>query len=242
MDGIERDSGRLLTRRELLARLGAAAAGAVLHREASGMEQRGLPACIARPEQSEGPYFVEERLHRSDIRSDPSNGEVKAGVPLRLAFRVSQISGNACRPLAGARVDVWHCDALGVYSDVRDPGFETVGRKFLRGFQTTDAGGTAEFLTIYPGWYQGRAVHIHFKIRPRPGAARGAEFTSQLYFDDALTDAVHGAEPYARKGRRRVRNERDAIYARGGGRQLMLPLGRTGDGYAGRFDIGLTSA
>src|SRR3989442_1083318 len=131
-----------------------------------------LPPCIVRPEQTEGPYFVDDRLNRSDIRSDPSDGSVKEGLPLQLALRVHEIRGQACTPLPGAMVDIWHCDALGVYADVRDRFFDTRGKKFLRGYQVTDAAGTVRFLTIYPGWYPVRTVHIHFKIRTHPESDR----------------------------------------------------------------------
>lgn len=94
--------------------------------------QMTTASCRVRPQQTEGPYFVDEKLNRSDIRSDPSDSSVKQGVPLRLVFNVSQIDGSSCKPLAGATVDIWHCDALGVYSDVSDPSFSTVGKKFLR--------------------------------------------------------------------------------------------------------------
>jgi len=141
-------------------------------------------------------------------------------------------------PLAGVYVDVWHCDALGVYSDVQDPGFNTVGKKFLRGYQITDAAGAASFTTIYPGWYPGRTVHVHFKIRSAPTAAPGFEFTSQLYFDDALTDQVHAQQPYAAKGQRTLRNSGDGIYAQGGSR-LLLPVAQDAGAYAGTFDISL---
>lgn len=197
------------------------------------------PVCIVRPEQTEGPYFVDEMLQRSDIRSDPSDGTVKEGVPLRLTFRVTQLAGTGCAPLVGAQVDVWHCDALGVYSDVQDPMFgNTRGKRFLRGYQITDSNGLAEFLTIYPGWYAGRAVHIHFKVRTTPGASRGYEFTSQLYFDDTLTDQVHRQPPYASKGQRNLRNNGDAIF-RNGGEQLLLNLVQDGAGYATTFDLAL---
>lgn len=195
-----------------------------------------LPACIVRPALTEGPYFVDEKLNRSDIRSDPSDGSVKDGTPLELTFLVSQINGN-CAPLAGALVDIWHCDALGVYSDVSDPSFNTQGKKFLRGSQTTDANGIAKFITIYPGWYQGRAVHIHFKIRT--GTGQAYEFTSQLFFDDTLSDQVYLKAPYSNKpGTRSPRNEGDNIY-RNGGSQLLLNLTPTANGYASTFDIGL---
>jgi protocatechuate 3,4-dioxygenase beta subunit len=197
-----------------------------------------LPPCIVRPEQTEGPYFVDERLNRSDIRSDPSDGSVKDGVPLRLAFRVHEIRGSACTPLAGAMVDIWHCDALGVYGDVRDRSFDTRGKKFLRGYQVTDATGTAQFLTIYPGWYPGRTVHIHFKIRTNPESRRGYEFTSQIYFDDALTDQIQVQAPYSAKGQGRLRNQRDDSFLDGGD-QLMPQLTKEAQGYSGAFDIGL---
>ncbi len=196
------------------------------------------PTCVVRPQQTEGPYFVDEKLNRSDIRSDPSDGSVKQGVPLRLVFHVSQIDSSSCTPLTGATVDIWHCDALGVYSDVTDPSFSTVGKKFLRGYQVTDANGTVEFVTIYPGWYPGRTVHIHFKIRTDSASQRGYEFTSQLYFDDSLTDQIHAQPPYAAKGQRTQKNDRDGIF-RGGGEQLMLQLTKDPQGYVGTFDIGL---
>lgn len=197
-----------------------------------------LPTCIVRPELTEGPYFVDEMINRSDIRSDPSDGSVKDGLPLQLTFRVTRIN-NDCVLLEGAMVDVWHCDALGVYSDVSDPGFNTQGQKFLRGFQLTDANGVARFITIYPGWYQGRAVHIHFKIRTDAAGGRTYDFTSQLFFDDSLSDMIYTQEPYASKpGTRSPRNEGDGIYQQSGG-QLLLQLTETAEGFASAFDIGL---
>ncbi|HLW48317.1 MAG TPA: intradiol ring-cleavage dioxygenase [bacterium] len=245
----DRPVGRISTRRETLALL-SGTAGGVFVAAAAGYGWKGGTAraagatpraCIVRPEQTEGPYFVDERLRRSDIRSDPSDGSVKPGVPLTLTFRVAQLSGSGCTPLRGAIVDVWHCDALGVYSDTRDPIFgDTRGRKFLRGYQPADAAGVAGFLTIYPGWYEGRAVHIHFRIRT--GFASPAhEFTSQLYFDDTLTDRVHARQPYARKGRRTMRNAQDGIF-RNGGTDLFLKPVPHGQGYAAAFDVALQIA
>ena len=194
-------------------------------------------ACVVRPQQTEGPYFVDELLDRSDIRSDPSDGSVREGVLLQLAFRIARVDGNACTALAGATVDVWHCDALGIYSDVSDTMFNTVGQMFLRGYQVTDANGDVQFTTVYPGWYLGRTVHIHFKIRAVV-AGQSYEFTSQLYFDDALTDLVHTQDPYASKGERTTRNDDDGIF-QGGGDQLLLAPTAAGQGYAATFDIGL---
>ena len=251
MDRDDIQIGRLLSRREVLALMGASGvavlAGCKPSREvgqtASGTVDE-LPSCVVRPEQTEGPYFVDARLDRSDIRSDPTTGAVKAGAPLQLAIVVSRVgAGGACAPIAGARVDLWQCDAAGVYSGVRDPSFDTTGQQFLRGYQLTDASGTARFTTIYPGWYRGRTVHAHFKVRTDPSAARGYEFTSQLYFDDALTDHVHALEPYASKGRRTLRNEGDGIFRRNGS-QLMLVMDGSDEphGYASTFHLGLRTA
>ena len=110
-----------------------------------------VPTCVVRPEQTEGPYFVDTQLNRSDIRSDPADGSVRAGALLSLAFLVTRI-GDTCVPLPGAVVDVWHCDADGVYSGVSDDNFgSTAGQQFLRGYQVTDGSGAAAFTTIYPG-------------------------------------------------------------------------------------------
>jgi protocatechuate 3,4-dioxygenase beta subunit len=196
------------------------------------------PICIVRPEQTEGPYFVDERLNRTDIRSDPADGRLKPGTPLTMILQIMSLRAGDCQPIPNAQVDVWHCDAMGVYSDVRDPGFSTVGQKFLRGYQLTDAQGTARFLTIYPGWYPIRTVHIHFKIRTAPMDRKRYEFTSQLYFPDELTDIVHTALPYSSKGRRRVRNHQDFIF-RDGGEQLMLKPSTTNGDYTATFPIGL---
>jgi uncharacterized protein (TIGR03437 family) len=139
-------------------------------------------------------------------------------------------------------VDVWHCDALGAYSDIANGAGQpnTSGQKFLRGYQVTDGAGSVEFTTIYPGYYTGRTVHIHFKIRLFDGATRAFEFTSQLFFDDSLTDQVFTQAPYNTKGARGVRNSNDGIY-NGGGSQLLLSLTSDGQGgYNGDFDIGLS--
>ena len=178
-------------------------------------------------------------LQRADVRVDPRTGRVSVGVPLELRFIVSSVSDQgACAVLPRAQVDIWHCDAAGVYSDVRDARVDTTGQQFLRGSQVTDASGLVRFQTIYPGWYPGRAVHIHFKVRV-PGAGGGAdEFTSQLYFDDELTTRVHAREPYSNKRGQRLLNERDMVF-RDGGARLMLPVVESGDGYAATFRLAM---
>jgi protocatechuate 3,4-dioxygenase beta subunit len=233
--------GHLLSRRQVITLLGTTGAlwfmgDRLISRQFNASAQ--IPSCVVRPEQTEGPYFVDEHLNRSDIRSDPTTGQVKPGTPLSLTLQIFRIGSGDCQPLAGAQVDIWHCDALGVYSDVRDASFNTIGQRFLRGYQITDAKGEATFLTIYPGWYAGRTVHIHVKVRTAHAAERHLEFTSQMYFDDGLTDQVHASPLYATRGPRTARNQDDRIFRRGGD-HLMIAPAATDEGYSAAFAIGL---
>ena len=231
--------GQFLSRREILAIMGASGAVLFLGGSSPGLPTAGgVPGCVVRPELTEGPYFVDEKLNRSDIRSDPSDGAVSAGALLALTFNISRLT-KSCAPLPGAIVDVWQCDAVGVYSDVTDPLFDTVGKKFLRGYQVTNADGVVKFVTVYPGWYPVRTVHIHFKVRSPASATSAYEFTSQLFFDDAFTDKVFMRPPYAGRGARKVLNPGDRIYQQGGGAQLVLAVEEAGEGYKATFDIGL---
>jgi protocatechuate 3,4-dioxygenase beta subunit len=195
--------------------------------------------CVVQPELTIGPYFVDEQLERSDIRTDSSDNTVKEGVPLTLTINVASVSNNSCTPIEGAQVDIWHCDAQGEYSGVSDPGSDTTGQDFLRGYQRTDANGAIQFQTIYPGWYSGRAVHIHFTIRTQGADGGDYQFTSQFFFDDTLTDQVHALEPYASKGQRDARNSNDNIFSAGGDQLLLNLQGDTTSGFTGSMSIGL---
>jgi protocatechuate 3,4-dioxygenase beta subunit len=226
-------TGAGVSRREALLMLGASIlAGPALARPAT------RPACIVTPQQTEGPYFSDLKLNRSDIRADPADRSVKPGAPLALTLRVHKIAGERCVPLPDAIVDIWHCDAEGAYSDAKDSTADTRGRQFLRGYQVTDADGMVRFNTIYPGAYPGRAVHVHFKVRTRPERGPATEFTSQLYFPDSVTERVHAKPPYARLGRAHAKNRADGLF-RQGGQSLMLDIETQAEGYAGSFDIGL---
>ena len=246
MDTDDLPVGRILSRREVIQAFGAAGAALLVgsgnrsgtrRASASGIQ---LPPCVVRPEQTEGPFFADLELERSDIRSEPSNGVLMPGLPLQLTFQVSRVGNQECSPLPGARVDLWQCDAAGRYSAFQDrnAGGDLRSEKFLRGYQLTDDSGTARFTTIYPGWYRGRAVHVHFKIRTEVESGSTYEFTSQLYFDDELTDQVHAEEPYAARGIRRTRNSNDGIFRRTGD-QLLLSLSPASDGHEATFGIGL---
>jgi protocatechuate 3,4-dioxygenase beta subunit len=227
--------GTVLTRRQALGLMAATSCGLL---GAWPAAQAAGSGCVVRPAQTEGPYFRDEQLDRSDLRTDPANGRVSPGTPVVLDIVVSRLAGGACAPLPGARVDIWHADHLGRYSGVRDQYADTTGLKFLRGYQTTDAAGRVQFTTIYPGWYPSRTVHFHFKVRTMPASGAGHEFTSQLYFDDALSDEVFEADPYRSREGKRKHNADDRIFASGGS-GLMVGLARRGEAYAGRFDIAL---
>jgi protocatechuate 3,4-dioxygenase beta subunit len=200
------------------------------------------PACVVTPTETEGPYFVDERLNRSDITIDPTGGVARPGTPLALTFTIARVGSGGCTALSGAQLDVWHCDAGGVYSDVAAN--NSAGKKFLRGYQVTDASGVAKFTTIYPGWYQGRAVHIHFKIRTFAGSSKTFEFTSQIFFDDTVTDAVFKAAPYSSRGTRDTRNQNDMVYTsnNNSGAMLLAALTPTSAGYAAAFAVGVNLA
>lgn len=253
LDDDDRPIGRILTRREVLALMGAtgaaaflaacspagsgsstgasAAASAAATAAASAAIATALPACVVAPELTEGPYYVDVDLERSDIRANTADNVAVEGAVFTLDWVVSQADGSACMPMEGVIVDVWHCDALGVYS-----GVEGNSANFLRGFQRTDANGRASFTTIYPGWYQGRAVHIHFKIRTDPEAEAGFEFTSQLFFDDELSRTVFSSGVYAQKGAQDQPNSSDGIFNQSGGATL-LSVTQEGDGYRATFPI-----
>ena len=250
LDNLDNDDapvGRVLTRREAIMLLGGVGTYGLLWM--AGCTGRagdrnggdgGSLECAVKPELTEGPYYVNEKLTRSDIRSDSATGTVQEGLPLTLGFNVSRIQSNACAALSGAVVDVWHCNALGVYSDVQDPDFDTRGQDWLRGNLTTDTNGAATFTTIFPGWYQGRATHIHFKIRSAAPASATYEFTSQLFFPEDLLSSIYSTQaPYSTKGDSgRLRNANDGIYAQGGSQLLLNPIASS-EGYAVTLNLGI---
>lgn len=244
--------GRILTRREAVIVLGSAGAAGFLSlagctsRSSDGSalaatsnKSGSTSTCAVKPAMTEGPYFVDERLDRADIRSDSTSRELKPGALLALTFNVSRIQSGACTPLPGAQVDIWHCDALGVYSDASDPGFNTRGQTWLRGYQNTKPDGAATFTTVLPGWYRGRATHIHFKIRGKNSSGSPFDFTSQIFFDEQFLASAYKLPPYnSRSDSGRTVNARDGIYNRGGSELLVTPASANGR-YAATFNIGL---
>ncbi|MFC4637664.1 intradiol ring-cleavage dioxygenase [Deinococcus hohokamensis] len=253
MDNDDQPVGKVLSRRRALKLfglgLGGTAVGAGLfgtwylrgRNSAGTIGAKSLPGCVVRPAQIEGPYFVTNELNRRDIRANSSGGAVQAGVPLTLEFVVSRVALNTCEPRPNIKIDVWQCDAQGVYSGVADTAdqFDTRGQDFLRGYQLTDADGKASFQTIYPGWYTGRSVHLHFSMSVITDGKVTGEFTTQLYFPDPVTDEVHARAPYNTKGQRDRLNSTDILYRNGGSQLLLDVKGNPTEGYTATFDVGL---
>jgi protocatechuate 3,4-dioxygenase beta subunit len=189
----------------------------------SGTEAPELQ-CVLAPEMTEGPFYIPREKVRRNVR------EGEPGVAL--ALRLGVVDSTSCRPIAGAAVDIWHADAGGHYSGFNEDA--SASRTFLRGIQRTDATGIARFDTIYPGWYPGRAVHIHVKVH----LSGNVVHTGQLFFDDALTDTVFSRKPYSARGARDTRNRDDSIFL-DGGRRSFLHVQRQGTGYLGTVSMGV---
>jgi protocatechuate 3,4-dioxygenase beta subunit len=184
----------------------------------------GTVSCVLAPEQTEGPYYIAgEKLRRNITEGRP-------GVPLLLRLRV--VDASTCRPIKGAAVDIWHADALGAYSGF---GSGSGNRTLMRGIQRTDRTGLARFRSVYPGWYQGRTVHIHVKVHVRGNVVH----TGQLYFPDSVTDRVFRRKPYSRRGKRTTRNANDFVFAQGG-RRSLLGLRKVGSAYVGSITLGVS--
>jgi protocatechuate 3,4-dioxygenase beta subunit len=183
----------------------------------------GAVSCVLTPEQTEGPYYIAGEKLRRDVT------EGRPGTPLLLRLRV--VDASSCRPIKGAAVDIWHCDALGAYSGF---GSGAGNRTFMRGVQRSDARGLARFRTVYPGWYRGRTVHIHVKVH----VAGNVVHTGQLYFPDSVTDRVFRRRPYSRRPRRTTRNASDFVFAQGG-RRSLLRLRKVGSAYVGSISMGV---
>jgi uncharacterized protein (TIGR03437 family) len=200
------------------------------------------------PTVTEGPYWVDEKLFRSDIRTDPGTGTARAGVPLTLAINIQNLSGGTCTPLAGAYVDIWHCDAKGIYSDepTYNPGggtgsVNTSGQKFLRGYQITDIDGKVTFTTIYPGWYTGRTIHIHIRVRTYSGTTVLSNFVSQIFFDEAVNNTVLADSNYSRTSGRDTTNASDMVYrVTNQERMLATASGSISAGYTAAITMGAT--
>jgi protocatechuate 3,4-dioxygenase beta subunit len=195
-------------------------------RSGAARAKANIPSCVLSGEQTIGPYYLDLMKVRQDLT------EGKPGFPLKLRLRVVDATG--CVPVQNAAIDVWHCDALGIYSGFtadgpdEPPDREHDKTTFLRGVQLTDAGGKVDFSTIYPGWYVNRDVHIHVRVHVG-GAVTDARYrgghvayTGQLFFTDEITDAVAKHEPYAKHDITRTRQDEDDVFVAQHGSGSML--------------------
>jgi protocatechuate 3,4-dioxygenase beta subunit len=184
----------------------------------------GAQTCVLSRELTEGPYYLDLDLVRADITED------RPGAPLALALTV--VDATACTPIRDAVVDIWHTDASDEHS-----GVEGNGGTFLRGTQVTGTDGVVTFATIYPGWYSGRAVHIHVKVH-----VSGTEVhTGQLFFPDDFTSDVYRRSPYASRPGPDLVNRQDQIFSDGGAQSVLAPTA-SGDGYAAGMTLGVMTS
>ncbi|MFD4626393.1 intradiol ring-cleavage dioxygenase [Streptomyces sp. NPDC058475] len=203
--------------------------------------------CTLTKEMTEGPYYLDGQLVRSDIT------EGKAGIPLKLTLTV--VDDDTCAPLDNALVEIWHCDALGEYSGfVGGNGHsEPDDGTFLRGGVLTGTDGVAKITTIYPGWYRGRCIHIHLKVHTgvtltSDGSFTGGQelHTGQLFFSETVTTAVARISPYSTNTVTRTTLAQDSIYDDGGAASGLLTLtalgSSTSSGYAGALTVGVETS
>jgi protocatechuate 3,4-dioxygenase beta subunit len=230
----------------------------------SATAQAAARCATLTPELTEGPYWVNTMLRRADVRANTSTaktlpGVVQQGVALKLAINVLD-AGNGCKPLNGVAVDIWHANAHGVYSDESSQqagggttGGDTSGQNFLRGYQVTgkDAGltgsvvaGQVGFTTIWPGWYTGRAIHIHVRVRKLSSSgATIAGYTTQIFFSDADNDRVlTRAAPYRARLPQKdpTTDENDSVLrSSDDATNIVSVTGDRSTGFAATFNIAL---
>jgi protocatechuate 3,4-dioxygenase beta subunit len=191
-------------------------------------------------EVTEGPYYLDVALVRSDVT------ESKAG--LKLTLNLTVVDSGTCAVLPNALVEIWHADALGEYSGFvgANGHSESDDGTFLRGGVLTNSSGLATITTIYPGWYRGRAIHIHLKVHTGVTVSNGKYTggtvvnTGQLFFDETVTTAVAKISPYSANTVTRTTLSQDTIYGGGGAQDGLLTLaGSTSAGYTGTLTLGV---
>jgi protocatechuate 3,4-dioxygenase beta subunit len=219
-----------VTRRELMRNVLGGLGAAVLLGGCGDSAEAAGGTCTVYPRQTAGPFYLDQGSVRRDVT------EGRPGTPLRLGLLV--VGGPACLPLADVAVDLWQCDAAGVYSGFPGQlgGLDTTGERFLRGTQVTGEDGRVTFETIYPGWYPGRTTHIHFRLH-LPGST---EATSQLYFPEEVSRAVYATGVYAARGNKDTSNAADGVN-RGSVPPLVAVTGGPG-AYVGELRVVVASS
>ncbi len=198
--------------------------------------------CAVTAEGEIGPYFADDsdaRFNRSNIVTNIDGTNAQTGIPLTLTVTIVDTE-KACAPYAGAQIDIWHCNSAGVYSD--QSAENTTTESWLRGYQVTDDNGQVTFITIIPGWYQGRTTHIHLRVRSTYSSASSTSDgtnTTQLFFDQTFVDTLAtSVAPYSAEGKNSTTNASDHVYTgETHGENLMTVSGDTTNGYAASVTI-----
>lgn len=192
--------------------------------------------CSATPSETAGPYPYDLSKNSAIFRTDITEG--KTGIPLTLTLTIVN-SNNSCAVISGARVDIWHCDKDGYYSEYSEPGYlgtqDNTGKTFLRGIQLTDSNGQVKFTTIYPGWYTGRVTHIHMEIFVNSVL----KLTSQVAFPDSLNTTIYNTSLYSAHGQNSIVNSKDQVFSDSYSSELVTITGDTTNGYAATFKVGV---
>jgi protocatechuate 3,4-dioxygenase beta subunit len=237
------DEGRLFSRASAIGLLGGAA-GLLVNGSAAETAEAASSACAVTPKGEIGPFFVDDgsaRFNRSNVRSNVDGTKTQAGVPLTLTLQAYDTHA-ACAPMSGVQVDLWHCNASGVYSAEASEG--TSSQTWLRGYQVTGSNGTVTFTTIFPGWYQGRATHIHLRVRSKYSSGSSPDDgsnTTQLFFPQDVVNAIStSVAPYRARGINLRTNESDYVYrSQTKGKTELAVSGSPGTGYVASVSIGL---
>jgi protocatechuate 3,4-dioxygenase beta subunit len=238
---------RTLRRREVLAALGAGVGAAVAACGGSSTSPTATTttttttpgtvnaACAVSPTETRGPYPDTTGMinNSASFRRDITEG--KPGIPLTLTLTVVNVS-SACAAVSGLQVEIWQCDATGNYSEYSQPGFNGTGQTFLRGVQTTDANGQVTFNTIYPGWYAGRATHIHVDVYRSGSIVK----STQIAFPETVSSAVYASGVYAAHGQNtQTTNANDNVFSDGVTNELATVTGSPSGGYTAMMNVGI---
>jgi len=235
-----------LSRREILGALGVAGVGFAVGCSGSATSPTATTttatggtsstaSCTVTPEETAGPYPDRTGMINNSayFRQDITEG--KSGLPLTLALTVVNVN-KSCSPVTNASVEVWQCDATGNYSEYSQPGYDGTGQTFLRGVQTTDSQGKVTFRTIYPGWYMGRATHIHLDVFVNGAAVK----TTQTAFPEDISSGVYRTGVYAAHGQNSTTNTSDNVFSDGTQYELATLSGDTTSGYTATLTIGIS--
>jgi protocatechuate 3,4-dioxygenase beta subunit len=195
----------------------------------------GATSCSVTPEETAGPYPDRVGMINNPafFRQDITEG--RSGLPVTLALTVMNVS-SSCSPVANAQIEIWQCDAEGRYSEYSQPGYNGTGQTFLRGLQTTDGEGRATFRTIYPGWYAGRATHIHVEVFVGGRTVK----TTQIAFPESASRAVYGTGVYASHGQNPTTNAGDNVFSDGSDAEMATLAGDATSGFTASLTIGVS--